>query len=381
MNREQFRKTKNSKVLILPPIIFYPLTGGARRTLELYSRMTDPQVSICIDIHTEPNSDAVIQELVSKFSTVIRASARFDLHLLSTAYRVFRAARDNDLIICYGEFPLSVIYSFLVSIISRKPFIIICHLTDDIFHSVNQKATLDVKNILYKLAIDKSKAIFCLDNGDAPQRIAKLLPRKQIYTSYNGVNTPPSGRIIMTEKYDGIFIGWMSIRKGTHLLPIIWAKVVKQLPGAKLIVVGKVDEYLRTNMEEEAKRLGILDLICVEGFVNEAKKQELIASSKVLLFPSSQEGIPAALTECLSLCKPAVAWDIPALSLFQSGVVKVMLNDLDGFADAVVNLLKNGEIRIKLGLDGKEFVTKNLSWEKAVKAESDSIYEVIGRKQ
>lgn len=54
------------------------------------------------------------------------------------------------------------------------------------------------------------------------------------------------------------------------------------------------------------------------------------------------------------------------------GVVKVPFDDVQKFANAVIELLRNKELREKLGKEGREFV-KDLSWDKAAEIELKAI--------
>ncbi|NON61881.1 glycosyl transferase, partial [Acidianus sp. DSM 29099] len=201
------------RILISPPMRFgTQFTGAARRTLEVYSRI--PNVSLCVDKNTLKEIDEFFEPLLANFD-IVYSSSTSKLEFLPGFITCLRKAIDSDVILSYSEYSLSVIYSYLLSIFSRKPLIIFVH-------HVTEELRGDSKYYpLIKMAFEHSSGIICLDQEEVYEELKKLFPDKVILTSTNGIDV--SGYYTTSEKVcDGLFIGDYGERKGVKYLYKIW---------------------------------------------------------------------------------------------------------------------------------------------------------------
>ena len=65
---------------------------------------------------------------------------------------------------------------------------------------------------------------------------------------------------------------------------------------------------LQSALEQQARRLGVLDACRFAGFRRDTPRH--IALMDVFVFSSQQEGLPVALMEAMSMARPVVATDI-----------------------------------------------------------------------
>ena len=213
-----------------------------------------------------------------------------------------------------------------------------------------------------RAVIAKSNGIICLDNPEIYEELKKLLPDKAILISTNGVNA---------EKYytsdekicDGIFVGNYSERKGSKYLFQIWDKV-NERTNAKLCIIGKGWSEIPKNS-------------VYYGFVSEREKIDLLAKSKLFVFPSLYEGFALAVAEALASSLPVVTWDLPWSKRYPVAV-KVKFDDVNAFADEIVKLLKDENLRKEIGMKSREFA-KTLSWDRAANLEREAIYKIMSK--
>ena len=321
-----------------------------RRTLEVYSRINE-EVYLCVDEKTFNQADPDILPLLSKFH-IGKSSSTDKKTYLKGFINCLNQAKKVDVIISYSEYYLSVYYTWLLSLFSRKPFIVVVHLvTEDIRGSR-----------LLRSIIAKSRGIICLDNPEVYNELKKLFPRKLILTSTNGVNVKEY--YTLDEKVcDGIFVGNYDERKGVKYLPQICNKVNDKV-NAKLCILGKGWEEIPKNS-------------VYYGFVSEKEKRDLLAKSKVFVFPSLYEGLPLAVAEALASSLPVVTWDLPWSKRY-SVAIKVKFDDVNTFADEIVKLLKDENLRKEIGMKSREFA-KTLSWDRAANMEREAIYKIMGK--
>ncbi len=324
--------------------------GGMRRTLEVYSRINE-EVYLCVDEKTLPQVDPDILPLLSKFH-IVKSSSTDRKTYLKGFMNCLNQAKKVDVIISYSEYSLSVYYTWLLSLFSRKPFIVVVHhVTEEI------RGSRFLRSI-----IARSKGIICLDNPEVYDELKRLFPEKYILTSTNGVNV--EDYYTSDEKVcDGIFVGNYDERKGVKYLFKIWDKVNEKI-NAKLCILGKGWKEIPKNSV----------YYC---FVSEKKKRELLAKSKVFVFPSLYEGFSLAVAEALASYLPVVTWDLPWSKRYPISI-KVRFDDIDAFAEEIVKLLRDNSLRKEMGKKAREFA-KTLSWDRAAIMERGAIYKIMSK--
>lgn len=348
------------KILITPPLgLGGQMSGGVYRTLQIYSRIgTLLCVQLCVDEETlkEAETDPEILQLLQKFKII--KGTRIDkgksllgaLRVIRGFLRCLREARESDIILGASEQFYSVVYSYLISILSKKPLILTIQLID--WDSVNNKK----KVWIYKRAISRAIKILCLDSEEVLQTVKRLAPDKRILPIINGIETK---KYYSTEEkeFDAVFIGAYEERKGIKYLYQIWDLVKSNIGDAKIVVLGKGWENARLEKDW-----------IYPGFVSENKKRELLARSKLMIFPSLYESFGLVVAEALASSVPVVLWDLPWTKRWSKGVIKVPFGDVQRYANTVINLLKDVELRKKLANEGREFA-ETLSWDRAAQKE------------
>jgi glycosyltransferase involved in cell wall biosynthesis len=136
-----------------------------------------------------------------------------------------------------------------------------------------------------------------------------------------------------------------------------WKAVAASLPGARLVVVGVGPERERT--ERRARDLGVSDLVTWRGFVTEEEKHDLLASARLFLAPSYEEGWGIAIAEALASGLPVVAYRLPTLDeVFGDGYCGVPVGDTRALAEAVLRLLRDDRLTRRLSAVGRDVVQR-----------------------
>lgn len=132
--------------------------------------------------------------------------------------------------------------------------------------------------------------------------------------------------------------------------------VVKELPQAKLHIVGEGAPELVEKLQQEAVQRGVADNIIFEGFSSEV--DSFYSRASLMLVTSEFEGFSMTIAEAFVHQVPVISYDMPYLSFMKDGrgLVTIPQGDYARLADAIVGLLKD-KAKIKaLGLAGKENV-------------------------
>jgi len=150
------------------------------------------------------------------------------------------------------------------------------------------------------------------------------------------------------------------------------------MPKLRIRVVG--DGWWADELVEEARRLGVDDLVAFTGFVDEAEKQREMAQAWVLALPSLKEGWGLVVMEAAGLGVPTVAYR-SAGGVAESvidGVTGVLVDEEHGFVDALERLLADRGYREQLGIQARLW-SQRFSWEAAAESFAEVLLEAAGR--
>ncbi|HEY6334215.1 MAG TPA: glycosyltransferase [Blastocatellia bacterium] len=136
--------------------------------------------------------------------------------------------------------------------------------------------------------------------------------------------------------------------KNHILLLDAFARVVKRVPRAKLLIVGEGTE--REAIERHVEKLGLNDFVALMGVRRDV--QRILAASDLFVLSSDREGLPIAVIEAMSMSRPVVATRVGDLpELITDGITGRMVEprDIDGFAKAVGDVLGDPETAARMG--------------------------------
>ncbi len=123
-------------------------------------------------------------------------------------------------------------------------------------------------------------------------------------------------------------------------------------PNSELVIIGEGPE--RRALEDLAAALNLGDKVRLPGF--RADIPRILPALDLFAFPSLSEGLSMALLEAMAAGLPCVALDVggngEAVAPGETGYV-VPFDDPSAFAAALSRLLKDGDLRKKMGTAGK----------------------------
>jgi 1,2-diacylglycerol 3-alpha-glucosyltransferase len=133
-----------------------------------------------------------------------------------------------------------------------------------------------------------------------------------------------------------LYVGRIAPHKGIHLLLKSFDIIKKQIPNAKLIIIGKptFNTYFR-----KLKKLKDKNVIFT-GFVDDNELPYYYAACNIYTTASLWEGFNLPAAEAQACGKPVVAFDIgPHPEIVKKGIL-VKKENTKEFAEAVIKLLK-----------------------------------------
>ena len=182
----------------------------------------------------------------------------------------------------------------------------------------------------------------------------------------------PTPRGDVENSFRVICVGRLAAVKAQRLLIAACAQLISAGWNIHLHLVGSGPDL--GNLQEVAAATGIAGKVVFEGGRNQEEVIVLYRESDVFAIASFAEGVPVVLMEAMAMEIPCVAtWvnGIPELIRDNEEGLLVAPSDVEGLARAIETLLKNPDLRRRLGSAGRQKVLReyNLSTNTALLAE------------
>ena len=180
------------------------------------------------------------------------------------------------------------------------------------------------------------------------------------------LNTTYSQKVVLS-------VGRLSKEKGFFRLLDIWQILAQnkkfecEFQKWQLIIVG--DGVLKKELESKIKALNLQESVILKPFTKQIEKEYLSAS--IYAMTSHFEGFGMVLAEASSYALPCIAFDIKAgpsdiIENEKSGFL-VEDNDLQGYADKLMLLMRDENLRQNFGTKAKQLVSEKFSKEVVMK--------------
>jgi glycosyltransferase involved in cell wall biosynthesis len=183
----------------------------------------------------------------------------------------------------------------------------------------------------------------------------------------------------LTGKRVLLSLGPLIARKNPVFLIEAFAEIRRAVgDDVRLVWVGSGP--LRGKLESLVQRLGLAGSVVFTGYLPEADKVPMLNLADVFVFPSLLEGFPLAPQEAMSCGKPVVAFRVASLGeMVEDGGTGFLVeaNDRTAFAERVVRLLRDAELRQRFGRAAAERVDRHFRWDLTVSRVQKVYQEVL----
>ena len=226
--------------------------------------------------------------------------------------------------------------------------------------------------------------------SQASARFSHLLgfPRKRITVIPNGVDLSCfNGKIdaLLTRKELGIDDKPLVVtasrlikRKSPGLLISAFARVLKVMPDAKLVIAGSGRE--ENDLSRRVRDLNIADSVFMVGGMGKEEVAQLMAAANVFVLPSKLESFGLSLLEASAAGVPVVcsnAGGVP--EVFRDGFNALLYppGDYDAMAKAIVHVIQDTELAKKISANALK-TARRFTWEMTAK-QILRVYEEVVR--
>ena len=270
------------------------------------------------------------------------------------------------------------------------------------FHSTEQGRMGDgsptIKEIERMVALN-ADLIVTVSYAMRDELVSLGYPEQKIRVVYNGVDVkkyrperfPPEevkefrDKIGVRNSPMILFLGRLAWVKGADTLVRAMPLILKEVPDAKLVILGKGDQ--QQLLTQLVSSLDLQNNVILHfKYVSEEERMLYYASCDVAVFPSKYEPFGIVCTEAMAMGKPVVVGASGTSGLREqvvpsgSEMCGFHINPYDpaDIAKFVIILLKDHELRKKMGINARKRVLNRFTWEIAAK-NTISIYEEVLR--
>ncbi|MFZ5520596.1 MAG: glycosyltransferase [Pseudomonadota bacterium] len=224
----------------------------------------------------------------------------------------------------------------------------------------------------------------CVSNFMLERAVAAGFPEARLVQHYIGIDPDD----FCPSVHDGpprvLHVARLVEKKGTRYLIEAFARVVLEIPDAELVIVG--DGPLLLPLRQQAERLKLGERVRWMGAQSHAQVRRFMHGASALVLPSvtaangDAEGLGLVLLEGAASGLPVVGTrhgGIP--EAIRDGETGYLVNerDSDQLSEALLALLKNAQLRRRLGENGRAMVAErfHISRQSALLAD---IYRRVG---
>lgn len=155
-----------------------------------------------------------------------------------------------------------------------------------------------------------------------------------------------------------IAVGRYSVQKGFDRLIDCWNIIHQEYPDWTLEIFG--DGELRSLLQSKIDHLELNDTISLKSVTTHIKDEYL--HSSIFVLPSRFEGLPLVLIEAMECGVPPVAFTCKCgpKDIIENGIngFWVKNGDIEAFADILIQLMADQDLRKKIGMNAKQAMVK-----------------------
>lgn len=268
----------------------------------------------------------------------------------------------------HAHFGVEGVYALSLAKILKLPLITTFHgfdATTSVKALVNSGSPswINYARLRNKLA-QHGDIFLCVSNFIRNRVIELGFPAEKTHVHYIGIDSKSiQPRALENETPVILHVARLVEKKGTEYLIRAFTDVVKNVPEAKLTIIG--DGPLKTYLSELVNSLGLNSSVTLEGAQSHESVLSHMQKSAMLVLPSvysktgDAEGLGMVLLE-------AAAYGLPLIGTNHGGIPEVVIDgetgylvperDSDSLSDKIISLMTNQNDRIRMGKNARSLI-------------------------
>ena len=207
--------------------------------------------------------------------------------------------------------------------------------------------------------------------------LKSYLPDLEISVIPFGINTDLKFEDFEEDFPSLLFLGTLSSvfnqQSVRYLYKEVYPLIKEKIPDTKLYIVGK-------DPPEEIRKLSEDNPVIVTGYVKDVRLY--LAHASVVTLPIHGFGIKTRLLEAMAMGKPVVVSSagIHGIDVTPEKDI-IVADDPREFAERVIELLNNEELRKKIGANARKLMEEEYSWEKMADMLNEVSQKVVNKRR
>ncbi len=341
---------------------FYPAIGGSpTSTMELSTALVKLGAEPVVITHAYPGQPAEeeidggeVKRLDGFVIPKLNRGASAGLF-----YRLHQCIKHGGFDVVHGQDVYSPMS--LASVYSAKklriPSVITCrsvHESTSLWKLIYQPIVFTLRRTNRVIAVCKATERFCHALG-VPSNKTVVIPSGVDLSKFNPSVDGSSMRKRLGIEDEPLVATAIRLvkRKGPGYLVAAFAKVLKAIPNAKLVVAGWGPEA--KNLQTQIEGLGLEKSVFMVGVLSREKVAELMVAADVFVVPSMIEAFGRAVIEAAAIGTPVVcprAGGMPETIVDGSNGLLFRPADHDAMADAILRVLRDRQLAERLRENG-----------------------------
>jgi len=253
---------------------------------------------------------------------------------------------------------------FTTLYIKERKIALICEVADDLWYKMYGfffGFLGRVTEIIYLRLLYQSIHFLTISESSRNDLLRNGIDQKKISVIPMGVHLLGLKKLPPKEKNPTLlFVGRLSKPKGIEDAILILEKVKKNIPNAKLWIIGRGDKIYAKFLKAEIKRKKLQNSTIFWGFISEEKKFDLMSRAHILIVPSIKEGFGLTLPEAGSVGTPTIAYNVGGpRDIIQNGRNGIVVDpNPKSASEAVFRILRNDKIYKIVQAGARELVSK-----------------------
>lgn len=364
------KHTNKIKIAYVIDTISTDMAGTEKQLLETIKRMNKKEYEISLICLYK--SDWMAKNRIECKSYILNYRGLRRINIISVMLKLISCLRKDDLDIVHTYFEESTIFVYIaayfckkrplliawrrdIGMESEKPWYYIFH--DTVMSKIYRKydgltANCDaVKNYLVNIMKLREDFIRVIQNGvdQCHQELASAC--------------------YVNKKEGDIWICIVANLKKVKRIDVFikaFALMREQLSDIEVraIIIGEGDE--KNILKELARSLNVESRIHFMGRIKDVRRY--LKCSDIAVLSSDKEGLSNSLLEYMACSLPVVATNVGGNSevINEETGILVEARDVDAMANALIQLVKNSELRNTLGKKGSEIIKYKYSWKNSI---------------
>ena len=219
------------------------------------------------------------------------------------------------------------------------------------------------------IAVSEATARYLLEQKGLPAQKIVVIRNGSDCQRFNPARSAPSGlkRSLGFGPGDPVLVvvGRLEPQKGHRVLLQALPAVRREFPTVRLVCVG--EGILRGDLQQQVRALAQEDSVRFTGY--QSNVADWLALADMTVLPSFYEGLPLVAIESLAAGRPVVATAVdgtPEIVLDGKTGILVPPGDQARLAEAICRLLRQPELRLRLGRAGRRWVLERFSQEQQI---------------